>query len=97
MKTGWLSPTGEFVECDVCDHIEAACEIAGERYRADEKLKKSGWVQITRSLMGRKEWHIYYDLYHNLTPEQIRFLRPYFENDEIPMNSIAKMRWEMEL
>lgn len=97
MKTGWLSPTGEFIECDVCDHVYIARELTGEGYHADDTLLKRGYVQISRSLMGNYEQKIYYDLHHNLTPEQTRFLRPYFEDNDIPMDSLAQMRWDMEV
>lgn len=97
MKTGWLSPTGEFIKCDVCEHIDTAIEIVGDNYHASDILLKRGWVQITRSLMGKKEYCVYYDLHHNLTPEQVRFLRPYFEDDNISMDSVARMRWKWEV
>ena len=97
MKTGWLSPTGEFIECDVCDHLDVARELTGEGYHADDTLLKRGYVQISRSLMGNREYKIYYDLHHNLTTEQIRFLRPYFEDNNILMDSMAQMRWNMEV
>lgn len=97
MKTGWLSPTGEFIECDVCDHIYIARELTEEEYNANGVLLKRGYVQISRSLMGNREQKIYYDLHHNLTLEQIRFLRPYFEDNDILMDSLAQMRWNMEV
>jgi len=97
MKTGWLSPTGEFIKCDVCDHIDTAIEIVGDNYRASDVLLKRGWVQISRSLIGNKEYCVYYDLHHNLTTEQTKFLRPYFEDDNIRMDSITRMRWKYEV
>lgn len=97
MKTGWLSPTGEFIECDVCDHFYIARELTGEVYHADDILLKRGYVQISCSLMGNREQKIYYDLHHSLTPEQIKFLRPYFEDNDILMDSLVQMRWDMEV
>lgn len=96
MQTGWLSPTGEFTECDVCDHIYIARQLTGEDYRADVTLLARGWVQISRSLMTHEQ-AIYWDLHHNLTPEQTRFLRPYFEENDTPVSWVAQERWEMEV
>jgi hypothetical protein len=97
MKTGWLSPTGEFIECDICDHIYIAKELTKEECEADDILLKRGYVKISRSLMGNREQKIYYDLHYNLTPEQIRFLRPYFEDNDICMDKMAQMRWDIEV
>lgn len=96
MQTGWLSSTGEFIKCDTCDHISVARQLTNEGYHADETLLKRGYVQISKSLMT-KEQKIYYDLHHSLTPEQIRFLRPYFEENDIPVDEIARQRWEWEV
>ena len=97
MKTGWLSPTGEFIECNVCDHIDIARKLTGEGYDADDILLRGGYVKISRSFMGMREQTIYYDVHHILTPEQIRFLRPYFEENDIPMDNLAQMRWNCEV
>ena len=107
-RTGWISPTGEFVECDSYSHISTAREIAeklhlGQQYdtkRArwlsdDEKLMNAGWVYVgISSFMGR-EWRIGWR--SRLTSEQVRFLRPYIEDGGgIPVNNVAAMRWEEE-
>lgn len=97
LKTGWLSPTGEFFPCDTFEHIAVAEKLAGESYKADEILMKRGFVHISISLLGRKEWAIFWDLRHNLTPEQVRFLRPYFEENTFPVCFSAKCRWEKEI
>lgn len=97
MQTGWLSPTGEFIECDVYNHIYVARQLTHDGYHADDILLKRGYVQISRSLMGNREQAIFYDLRHTLTPEQVRFLRPYFEENDIPVSEVARQRWEMEV
>ena len=97
MKTGWLSPTGEFTECDVCEHVTIAKQLTKEGYHADDILLKRGYVQISRSLTGCREQRIYYDIHHSLTTEQIKFLRPYFENNDIPIDNMAQMRWDVEI
>ena len=97
MQTGWLSPTGEFVKCDTCEHLYVARQLTHDGYHADDLLLRQGYVQISKSLMGNREQAIYYDLHHTLTPEQIRFLRPYFEENDIPVSELARQRWEMEV
>lgn len=97
LDTGWLSPTGEFFQCPTYDHIAVAQKLTGEYYRADETIMKRGYVQISINLLGTKEWAIFWDLHHTLTPEQTRFLRPYFENeDTFPVCFSARCRWDKE-
>ena len=95
MQTGWLSPTGEFIKCDTYDHLDVARQLTHDGCYADDLLLKRGYVKISRSLMGRREQAIYYDLRHTLTPEQVRFLRPYFEENDIPVSEVTQQRWEM--
>lgn len=98
LNTGWLSPTGEFFQCNSYDHIAVARELSGDDYRADEMLMKRGFVQISISLLGKKEWAIFWDAKHHLTPEQTRFLRPYFEDtNTFPVCFSAKCRWDRNI
>ena len=106
IKTGWLSPTGEFFPAGLYDHIEVARELADslnlpsydfKKNRAisdDDKLLNAGWVYIGIGVYFEHEWRVGWNL--RLSPEQIRFLKPYFEESDIPMNEIAKERWELE-
>ena len=95
IKTGWLSPTGEFHPCPVYDHIYVARKLTNQDRNADEILMNQGWVQITISQLGRKEWRIYWSNRHSLSPEQKSFLEPYFAPDsEFPMDEWSQYRWE---
>lgn len=101
MQTGWLDTAGDFYPCAVFDHIAMAEGIVDDlglvsrtKHHADEILLEHGWVQITRSLLGMKEQNIFWDRF--LTEYQKNFLRPYFEKNDEPICSIAKMRWEYE-
>ena len=101
MQTGWLDTAGDFYPCSVFDHIGMAEGIVNDlglvsrtKYHADEILLENGWVQITRSLLGMKEQKVYWERF--LTEYQKNFLRPYFEENDEPICSIAKMRWEYE-
>ena len=102
MKTGWLSPNGDFYPCDTYEHVDVAEYIVdklnlqrGGQHHKDEVLLDAGWVQISRSALGQKEQKIYWR--HFLTDYQKNFLRPYFEeNDEI-VCPISLMRWEREI
>ena len=106
-RQGWLSPTGEFFECKSYDHCETARELADNLslqridiktsriISEDEQLLNAGWVYIGISSFMCHEWRIGWN--RKLTPEQICFLRPYFEDDnELPVNEFRKIRWNEE-
>lgn len=68
LRSGWLSPTGEFFECSYSDHIDVARELAEplklpdydfkteRRISADDKLMNAGWVYIGLSAIPPREW-----------------------------------------
>jgi hypothetical protein len=108
LRQGWLSPTGEFFECNSYDHYETAKELAEaifvpsinpKMHRVisdDERLLNAGWVYIGISSFMCHEWRISWN--RKLTPEQISFLRPYFENEnELPVNEFCRTLWNEEL
>lgn len=94
MKTGWLSPTGEFCYCEPFEHLTYARIISGEEDNPDIDLIDKGWVQITISTIGAKEQYIYWNDCHILTYEQKNFLRPYFENNDISVSFESRAAWE---
>ena len=97
MKTGWLSPTGEWFPCPVYDHIFWARKLSGEDRRADDVLINRGWVKISITQLGRREWRIYWNDRLGLTPEQKKFLVPYFEPDsEFPVDDWTRHFWKAE-
>lgn len=102
LPLGWLSPTGEFVECPVCEHTVVAVEIcenlnyeikSNRCFVYDDVLLTHGWVHVSRSLIGKKEYAIYWQTH--LTPEQKIFLKPYFEDRDYVMFGSYSM-WERE-
>ena len=101
MQTGWLAPNGDFYECAVFDHIDVARNILDKiavhrngKCHPDEILLSAGWVQITRSMLGIKEQNIFWEKF--LTEYQKQFLRPYFEENDEPISSVAAMKWQYE-
>lgn len=105
---GWLSPTGEFHKCNSFDHYEVARELAqcinapsidsklSRIIPEDDRLLSVGWVYIGIATFKCHEWRIGWE--RKLTPEQIKFLRPYFENENgLPVNEFCKYRWEDEI
>ena len=97
MKTGWLSPTGEWFPCPVYDHMYWARKLSGEDRRADDVLINRRWVKISISQLGHKEWRIYWCRHLGLTPEQKQFLKPYFEPDnDFPVDALTRDYWEEE-
>ena len=93
MQTGWLSPTGEWHPCETYEHTNYASRVLNS---SESRLENTGWVKITRSAMGIREQKIYWDFRHTLTPEQVRFLRPYIEENDIPVDELAKYRFRKE-
>lgn len=97
MKTGWLSPTGEWHPCPVYDHICVARRLADTTIHADDTLINRGWVKISISQLGHKEWRIYWNRRLGLSYEQKQFLRPYFEPDsDFPIDALTRDFWEEE-
>lgn len=97
IKTGWLSPTGEWHPCEVYDHIAVAKKLLNDYgSRADDKLIAKGWVKISISNWPTKRWSIWWRRFY-LTPEQKQFLEPYFAPDsELPVNDFERDYWEEE-
>lgn len=101
MQTGWLAPNGDFYPCDTYDHSDVATSLVrqlnlpiGWKYHEDEVLLESGWVKISRSAVGVKEQKVYWDNF--LTDYQKNFLRPYFEENDIPMCGVCQTKWDKE-
>ena len=106
LKTGWLSPTGEFFEAGLYEHLELARKLedgvhvpdfdfkTNRRISDDDKLLRNGWVYIGIGVFFEHEWRIAWE--GTLTPEQRVFLNPYFYDNDIPVNQVAKDRWEAE-
>ena len=101
LKVGWLSPSGELVECPYFDHYSTARELVNKLgYTSrpstanDDILVEHGWVHIGISLLGTKEWAIFWKGF--LTESQKNFLKPYFEDEERPMCLSARLKWEKE-
>lgn len=99
LKTGWLSPAGDFFPCFSYDHNEEAREILktlGRDYphHPDDELMEAGWVYIGISSFLVHEWRIGWNKF--LTEYQINFLKPYFESD-LSVPDYTKWRWKREV
>lgn len=62
-KIGWLDPTGTMIECGHSDHIATARTLVDlyhyqnpDHLPEDDVLLKHGWVHVTMSLLGNREW-----------------------------------------
>ena len=107
MNLGWLSPTGEFIQCALMDHLSVAREIADElnypKYddikdkllHPDEQLLRNGWVHITRFQLGAHEYVVYWQ--RHLTQEQKRYLEPFFNDDNSLIDRLSRFEWEEEI
>lgn len=95
MPIGWLSPTGEMLECGSYGYCTSAIDIMEKYeypkfYSADETLIAHQWVQITRSSIFGHDYNIYYNLSKGLTIDQIHFLRPYLDDENCPIDPIIR-------
>ncbi|MBQ7296439.1 MAG: hypothetical protein IJW86_09655 [Clostridia bacterium] len=96
LSTGWLSPNGDFYPCGVYEHIGTARKILKDETanRADEKLHDCGFVSITISQLGVKQWRIRWKNF--LTEQQKNFLKPYFEDSSLSVDGFSNVRWSKE-
>lgn len=99
LKTGWLSPEGDFYPCYSYDHNEEArsiLKILGREYphHPDDELMDIGFVYIGISSFLCHEWRIGWNKF--LTEYQINFLKPYFESD-LPVSEFTMHRWRNEV
>lgn len=103
LKLGWLSPEGEFIQCQHYDHTSVANDILNrldnrtsyfQYHRPDDKLLELGWVHISIDILGKRELVIYWNKF--LTEIQKEFLKPYFETTLIDVSFSCKAKWEKE-
>lgn len=101
-KIGWLDPTGTMIECGHSDHIATARTLVDlyhyqnpDHLPEDDVLLKHGWVHVTMSLLGNREWCIWWE--NRLTDYQKNYLRPYFEESEIQPFFGSLCKWESEM
>ena len=96
IKLGWLSPTAEMVECNAYGHIQAAYDILDKNYdmgcvfNPDDVLVNLGWVHICRGAILDHDYHFYWNMNRFLTPEQIQYLKPYFEDKNCPIDEVQR-------
>ncbi len=108
LKTGWLSPSGEFTPCSYYEHystarvIAAALQVPSYDFKKERRIDEeqaiidAGYVLVGRSTVFFHGWRIEWSLYHTLTPEQRQFLEPYFQ-DASQIEEMTMMRWKDEL
>lgn len=98
IKLGWLSPTAEMIKCNAYEHIQTAYDILDKNYgvsvghvfNPDDVLVDLGWVHICRSAILSHDYHFYWNINRFLTPEQIQYLKPYFEDKNCPIDEVQR-------
>lgn len=84
--TGWLSPYGDFIECESYEHLNKAEEIAETNYslsddeHADDVLYAHGWASITIRTFLEHGISVNY-ISTRLTDAQLHFLKPYLDGE----------------
>lgn len=102
LPLGWLSPTGEFIECNFAEHYSTAEDILSKDPVgilkdgcADDQLINFGWVRISMKRMFVCAYEISWNTDRHLSYEQFSFLQKYFKAmDTISPHTI--IRWEKE-
>lgn len=98
IDSGWLSPSGEFIQCDPYEHIATAEKLAGDKvpyFQADEYLMNHGWVKIYRGSYLDHKWHINWHGF--LSEPQKSYLKPIFEDSIIDLYAYCLDDLEKEL
>ena len=91
MIYGWISPSGEYFDCEFMGHYDLACEFVEAReYRtiwnhkclpADEVLVRYGWIKAYTSMFDHTHVHLYGPTC--ITESQKEILRnDYFDHPE---------------
>lgn len=89
LKTGWMSPDGDFYPCEYMEHISVAYEIWDKMYKdlfpditclLDQKLIEFGWCEI--QVITFMEHGFLFNFARHLTPEQKRVIKPVFEENK---------------
>jgi hypothetical protein len=94
---GWLSPSGQFTQCEPYEHIAVAEELVDGKVpciAADEYLLDHGWVKIYRESFCGHKWLV--DWRGFLSEPQKSFLRPIFEDAQNDIYIYCRDCWEDE-
>lgn len=97
IKCGWLSPYGEFTECNPYEHMSVAEKLTEGKclyYMSDRYLLKHGWAKIYRESFCGHKWFIAWRGF--LSEWQKNFLRPIFEDSNNDIDFGCKAAWEIE-
>ena len=98
LDTGWMAPDGGFYSAEYMCHLFIADEIWKEWYGepvpvdAEQQLMRKGWVCIR--CVTYMEHGFVFDFFGHLTPEQIRAIKPIFEDESDRL--IASSRHDLE-
>ena len=105
LKTGWMSPDGDFYPCEYMEHIPTAYEIWDEMYKdlfpdttynLEQKLIELGWCEV--QCITFMEHGFLFNFARHLTPEQKRVIKPVFEDNKhrLIKSSLSDLEEEFE-
>ena len=86
METGWLSPSGEFIECEPRNHLSIADDIAqnlnisNADCCSDDVLLEHGWIRIS-ILSFFERGFCFSHLKETASENQRIFLRDFYERN----------------
>lgn len=100
LKTGFMSPSGDFYETGYMEHLH----IADELYKSihdlayvsdpEEELMKEGWLSI--HVLGMPENDFLFKFKRHLTSEQIRIIKPVVEDNWSQIFKFNRRELEIE-
>ena len=103
IETGWLSPSGEFIPCEMYEHYSVAHELVCKLslneetdpyIMPDDILYCNGFVKISRETFCGHSYIINWN--RTLTDLQKNFLRHIFENTNNIISTSCIARWQKE-
>ena len=100
LRTGWLSPDGDFYPTGYMEHLAVADEIWSSIYNnsppndVDRRLVKLGWCDI--KYLTFLEHGFLFNFERHLTPEQKSVIQPVFENNKPFVIDSSRMDLEEE-
>lgn len=100
LKTGFMSPSGDFYETEYMEHLHIADELYGSIHDSacvsdpEEELMKEGWLSI--HVLTMFEHGFLFSFRGHLTSEQIKIIKPIVEENWNRIIKINRRALEME-
>lgn len=101
LKTGWMSPNGDFYPAGYMAHLSVADKIWKMNYGefppndVDMRLVLFGWCEI--NFLAFIDHGFLFNFYRHLSPEQKNIIKPIFEDNKQRIVESSRRDLEREL